>query len=561
MKTSYDIVVVGSGFGASVMAARLGQHLRVLGREVSVAVLERGGDPTGQLDGRARGGAINDQGNRFRHSLSPAYLTRHAEWYADRAATIEDAPPSMSVIGGKGLGGGSNIYCGVSLRAPSSVFERTREGRRIWPRMYSRAMLDPYYAEVERMLKVRKLAWTDRDTPHWALTTKRDFVFAEGCRRIGARAEPLKVATLNDANEGWWTQGQRFEGRQNLSKNYLAVAKEVGVEFHTDCEVESVRPVDDRYVVRGVDVRNGDTRRFEIECRILVLGAGAVGTSGILMRSENDFDGDRHLDEGFRRGAPRLGRGLSGNGDYGVTGMIGRDFEFPVEGQKGKPMSSFCPTFFGEHQFILIPFYAEPIYFSMGQISTLQPAANHDAVGRRSTTVGLEPDGTRSRDWGEAYKNRLRQFTPRMLTMGCLALDEGEGEIYLGTDRNAIHVRWRDTHPETERRWSAAISAMQRIYRALGGEMYLDAYRRDGTVNTAHPLGGAAMTEYETPELGIVSQDGELLRNPNIFVTDGAMIPAALGVNPSLTIAAVAESIADRLIRGVGTRSIRERLA
>jgi cholesterol oxidase len=101
---------------------------------------------------------------------------------------------------------------------------------------------------------------------------------------------------------------------------------------------------------------------------------------------------------------------------------------------------------------------------------------------------------------------------------------------------------------------------MRRIYEALGGEMYLDGYRKDGTVNTAHPLGGCRMTE-RGAAAGVVDGVGESLRNRNLFVVDAAVIPSALGVNPSLTIAAVAESIADRLIHGQGTESLASRLA
>src|SRR5439155_288984 len=143
-----EVVVIGSGFGGAVMAARLGGH-------ASVLVLEKGDDPTGSLDPRSNGARLNAQGNRFAQSMSPDDL----------------------------------------------------------------------------------------------LATKRDFVFAEGCRRIGAAAAPLKVADEGDANEGWWNQGQRFSGRQSLFLNYLADAKRTGVEMWSGCEVTRIERAKTGYVV------------------------------------------------------------------------------------------------------------------------------------------------------------------------------------------------------------------------------------------------------------------------------------------------------------------------
>ena len=60
---------------------------------------------------------------------------------------------------------------------------------------------------------------------------------------------------------------------------------------------------------------------------------------------------------------------------------------------------------------------------------------------------------------------------------------------------------------------------------------------------------------------GVVDPFGESLRNRNLFVVDAAVIPSALGVNPSLTIAAVAERIAESIVRGQGTEALASRLA
>lgn len=545
-----DVVIVGSGFGGAVMAARLGEAAKLTGGAAKILVLEKGEDHTGAFDPASTGGALNAQGNRFRHSLSPESSGKVAQLFTDTAGAFKSGTPSMNVIAGLGVGGGSNAYDGVSLRAPTEAFEQVRDGRRLWPSVYSRASLSPYYTKVEAMLHVHRLAWTDAKVPHWQLATKRDFVFADGCRKIGATAVPLKLADEDDANEGWWNQGQRFSGRQNLTKNYLADAKGAGVELWSGCDVDQILPTKDGYVVSGTDRRVTPSVRFEIECKMLVIAAGAVGSSGLLLRTKPAFAQRRAIDP-----TNMVGKQVSGNGDYGVTGVVGKDYEFAVEGHKGKPMSSFCPSYWKQHQFILIPFYAAPLYLSLGQPSTLLRAKDPRAVGRASTTL---EDG--ARDWGGAYKQTLKSFGSRILTMGCLALDGCEGEVRLGRGGNGVEVAWQSTAASTERRWSAAIDAMRRIYESLGGEMFLDGYRKDGTVNTAHPLGGCRMAEASDAGLGVVDPNGEVFGNPNLFVVDAAIVPSALGANPSLTIAAVAESIADRLVRGAGTRSFADRL-
>lgn len=562
MKSHSDIAIIGTGFGGAVMAARLGAWAETHTKPVSIQVFERGEDHTGAFDpeaGDPGGEPLNAQGNRFRHTLSPDYLARVADVVTDADGAATDGAPTMNVLSGRGIGGGSNVYAGVSLRAPTVAFDQQVAGRRLWPARYSRAALDPWYAIVEQRLRVRRLAWTDAATPHWQLATRRDFVFAEGCRRIGATAVPLKLAADADTNDGWWSQGERFPGRQNLTGNYLAGARDAGVLFCAGCEVETIAPTDDGYVLRGTDRRRTVSHPFEVTCRVLVVAAGAVASTGLLLRSADDFAGARALDQGAELiGRPALGRHLSANGDYGVTGIVGDDFELDVEAHKSKPIGSVCPSFFKDHGFLILPFYAEPLYLALGRISTLLRAQKPAAVGRRSTDVAMDAAGRPERDWGPEYKARLARFGSRMLSMGCLALDASEGEVRLGTN-GALQVRWQQTDPATEDRWDLAVDTMRRIYEALGGEMYLDNYRKDGTVNTSHPLGGCRMAD--DPTEGVVDPFGESFANANLFVVDGGIIPSSLAANPSLTIAAVAESIADALIMGDGTLSLADRLA
>ena len=179
------------------------------------------------------------------------------------------------------------------------------------------------------------------------------------------------------------------------------------------------------------------------------------------------------------------------------------------------------------------------------------PAQGHGAFPRPGAIRRASPAAVGARkdpDWRprlQAVDNLASVKTKSGVDALVLALDDGEGAIALGKNDRA-EVRWRETSRATEQRWVTATEKMRAIYEALGGEMFLDGYRKDGTVNTAHPLGGCRMADRGDPR-GVVDANGESFLNENLFVVDGAMVPSALGTNPSLTIAAVAESIAVEL--------------
>jgi cholesterol oxidase len=69
-------------------------------------------------------------------------------------------------------------------------------------------------------------------------------------------------------------------------------------------------------------------------------------------------------------------------------------------------------------------------------------------------------------------------------------------------------------------------------------------------VITVHPLGGVPMGS--TSEEGVVDEWGEVFNYPNLIVADGSVMPGPVGANPSLTIAALADRFADRVIEKAG---------
>src|SRR5207248_6533310 len=124
---SFDVVIVGSGFGASITAWRLAELYRAAGvSPSSIAVLERG---------RRYGHTDFRQSMDIDH-LSDVYLLIQGQ--------------GAQVVVANAVGGGSNLYLAASLRSPSETFERRDRvpgdgpDRRMWPSAISRAKLDPY---------------------------------------------------------------------------------------------------------------------------------------------------------------------------------------------------------------------------------------------------------------------------------------------------------------------------------------------------------------------------------------------------------------------------------
>ncbi|MGE0174885.1 MAG: GMC family oxidoreductase [Oligoflexales bacterium] len=526
-----DIVIVGSGFGGSVSAVNLAEAAARDNLNLKITMLEKGHDFY-DLDPKTLWKYRNDQGNGFRQTLDVAYTSRLMD--------VSVSPPDLTnmrkfpqfVIGnGRGVGGGSLVYYAVSLRAPNSIFgQKDDKGRALWPSHLSRQALDPYYKRLETNLKVARLAWSDRDGAEpWQLCSRRDYIFAQGCLAAGVTAEPLKVATHKDANDGWWTSGHRHGGRQHLPLNYLRQAKNAGVEIESDCQVKSIAPNGDGYVLTVQDNRSNTTRT--IECRILILSGGVTGSMKALLDSEENFKGTRSFSE-------TLGTNISGNGDYLLSGTIGKQYR--TDNYKGKPMSSFCPSYWNDHKFLLIPMDSPPFPFAFGQPADFDYPKNPEATGRAST------EARNPYFWGREYMKVAGSFGSNLLSVGILCLDNREGRVNRDmTKMGRLFVEWPETHPETEKRWATATKYVRNIFNALDGEIFADMYRTRGTVGTVHPLGGCSMGANK--DTGVVSPWGEVFGNKNLFVIDGSIIPSALGVNPSLTIGAVADMLSSRL--------------
>ena len=520
-----DVCIVGSGFGGSIAAWRLAELYRAAEQDASVLVLERG-ERFGHTD--------------FKQSMDVNHLS-------DVYSLIQGG--GAQIVIANLVGGGSNLYLAASLRSPSETFERTdshpNDGptRRMWPTALSRKSLDRYYGRAEAGLRVRQ--------PSWKEVSKSGGVWAAMLREAGHTCDRVPVAIDFErcVDAKWCYTGCVFGAKNSLITNYLPSAERRGVEVRPLVMVNEVAPSSARpyrWIVRGgvVDPATKQiTQPVEIECKVAILAAGAMGTTPILMRSNQN---------GAIPGvSPHLGKHLGVNGDHvaaievdakkarSVLGLPGgyRDFH------KGKPIT----TMSYDHWVGKRGNRHDGTRFTLQEI-LLSQLTNFLYDNGRSN--GAEPTW-----WGRDKKRSISSWS-RHIEILAMVEETNDGEFYAVSPTGNGHVQpnggpigiglFNYNQSEQSRRVrEVADAAIRKICERHGVGRFLKLAETPG-VYASHPLGGCRMAD--DIAFGVVDDGCEVFGAEGLYCMDSSAIPTSLGVNPSLTIAAVCERAAERLV-------------
>jgi cholesterol oxidase len=524
----YDAIIIGSGFGGSVAALRLAEAgMRVL-------VLERGRRWTKETLPRNPG---------------DAWLWSHEHPERDNGWLDLRLFPHMAVAQGAAVGGGSHIYANISTEAPARSFAAG------WPPEITHDELKSHYdtvADVMEVGPVPDLQWTKR------MQLVKDAADKAG---YGARFRPLDLAVQFDPD---WTYQEIDKGeaaskprinkhgatqgtcvhlgtcdigcavmaRNTLDLNYLYVAEN---RHHVE-----VRPLHlaDRIEQDGTGWRVGFDSLESSErvagtesARIVILAAGSLGSTELLLRN-------RDIHRTLPELSAMLGRNWSGNGDFLTpTLYFGRE----VDADQG-------PTIAAAIDFEDATINGQQFWVQDGGIPALLPAW----LARKAESPNLS---MRAKLLIDGLRRILRHDDPLRPLMPWFAqgVDAGNGVLSLTeagafTEGGALHLEW---DVEASRPVIDTIIGMHKLLAAnTGGEAIVPptwSLFRD--LVTPHPLGGCGMGADATA--GVVNHMGAVFGYRNLYVLDGAIVPRALGVNPSRTIAALAERNA-RLIARAG---------
>ncbi|MGH7931884.1 MAG: GMC family oxidoreductase N-terminal domain-containing protein, partial [Candidatus Binataceae bacterium] len=273
MTSSYDAIVIGTGFGGAVAACRLAQA------GLSVRVLERGRRyPIGAFP-------------RDWHNPTNGWL-----WPFDQG--LFDVKPfnQMMVVQGAGYGGGSLIYANVHLRAPADVFAAG------WPAGYTRQALDPYYDLVAYMLDIAPITSSRyKGLPPKTVAMKRvadklgrsaQFCYPNIAVNFGepgvVHNNKFQIPQNGCTYCGECDIGCNIHAKNTLDLNYLALAERNRASISVRCEVLKIEPISTGYRVTYKDWANGGREDVNEAARVF-LCAGAVNSTELLLRCRDQY--------------------------------------------------------------------------------------------------------------------------------------------------------------------------------------------------------------------------------------------------------------------------------
>ncbi|HEX5714520.1 MAG TPA: GMC family oxidoreductase [Thermoanaerobaculia bacterium] len=548
LRDRYDAVVIGSGYGGGIAASRLARAGR------RVCVLERGkemwpGEYPATPDAFLKELQTGLPGKRIG---DPTALYDYR--------VFKDITVYMAC----GLGGTSIISSGASLRADPRVFQDPR-----WPAGFREDPdLDLHYARAEAMLRpapypeseppIRKLAALERSARHLNKPFRRVPVFTN-FERFPDGLNPVGVPQQPCIGCGDCESGCNYHAKNTVLMNYLPDAARHGAEIFTRVRVRHLERRGDQWVVHGERLDPGakaaNVTEVAVGSGLIVLGAGTLGTAEILLRS---------ADKGLRLSGT-LGRRFSGNGDmvgfsyntdvavngigFGKNRPEGRERVGPcvaglVDAREGLPLE----------EGLILEEGGLP-----GAIGGFLPAAWAAAA----LATGVETDTSlRAR-----VRRKLRELDSKLRgpyagavrnTQTYLAVghDDASGRMFLEDDR--LVVSWPGVGRQPS--FAKAGELMRLATEALGG-VYLQnplwTELAGRNLITGHPMGGCVMADDARD--GVVDSAGRVYSgdsgtavHPGLWVMDAAVIPRSLGVNPGLTIAALAERSCHHLARDHG---------
>jgi choline dehydrogenase-like flavoprotein len=462
-----------------------------------------------ELASRGRAVVLLEEGDYHRRdTLTGRAQPMVKKLYRDEGMTIALGNVGAPVFAGRAVGGSTIVNSGTCYRASERIFERWR--RDFGLGAFSSDTMRPYYERVEAMLGVTRAKGE--------LTGGVGRVVARGADALGMKRHHPIVRNAPDCDgQGVCAFGCPTAAKRSTDVSYVPAALERGAQLVTAARVDGIEVVAGR--ARGVTGRLGSGRRVHVKAAAVVVAGGALMTPVLLKNA----------------GVCKESRALGTNLSIHPASKVLAIFDEEIDPSRGIPQGYSIEDFADEGLIL------EGASMPLDVVAISVPWVGRKLVRvleqyRSLATFGLMIEDT-SRGVVRAGPRGSPLITYDLNRADAAKLQRGIAtvcEIFLAAGARRV-LPFLPGMPE--------VSSM----RDVAALRALSVSPSDIEVTAYHPLGTCRMGT--DPRTSVVGPDYETHDVESLYVADGSVVPSALGVNPQLTIMAMALRAAETIDR------------
>ncbi len=494
----YDIVIIGSGAGGGTVAKELSPLCK---KGYRIALLEWGG--------------------HFQPKDNTREEVTMAERYYFDSGGFQTQQQDMTLAFAKALGGTTTVYTGTSLTAPAETFKRWNvEG----------IELDDFNPRYEKYISENNVHLLPDDELND--NNKR---FVEGCKKLSWNVEQFPVNTKGCQGLATCNLGCASGAKQGTAIVQIPVAQENGVDVITFCRVDRIQDHEIEAEVLepefGLEPSQLSVGKYLFRCKKIVVCGGAINSPALLLRSfpKNTW--------------PSLGCYFTCHPAL----ILVSKHQTPLHSTYGHPKSFYCDHFEKSDHFILetcmyFPFTLAKNLTGFGQelddlvqsydklqmilVLAIDPAEKHNRIV-------IDKQG----------KPQLHyKFHERSIN-SLIQASRASAKIFFAGGAEQVHAPGMEQFLMTKDQADHVDQIIQRKHFQLGKV----------SIAAAHLMGGCRMGE--DPNTSVTNSWGRLHGFEDCYVADASLFPDALGINPYLTIMALADRVAEGIKKDLGELS------
>ena len=438
------------------------------------------------------------------HHPTDEFTTRPREMtarlYRDAGMTVTVGNTPIVLPLGRGVGGTTTINSGTCFRTPPPVLEmwRTRFGLD----QLTADELDPYFRRVERIINVAQVP------PE--LAGRNAHVVKRGADALGWSGDFIHRNVRGCVGSGVCAFGCPTSAKQSANLSYAPLAWQAGATTYTGTRATHIET--SRRRARAVNATTQGGGRLRIDTDTVIVACGAIHTPLFLKHN------------GLGTTSDELGRNLAIHPATAVRAL----FDEQIDMARGVPQSFYIDEF-ADERIMFEGAAGPPDYLAM-----TMPFSR------------------------ERHRDLMLRF-PHFSQFGVMVSDLSRGHVSERFGRPEIHYHLNDDDVAAFKRgidllcelyWAAGAKAIYPPIDKVGeltlGELTPSIRAHDLTLMAFHPLGTARADA--RPEHGVVDADLKLHDAEGVYVADGSVVPSSIGVNPQITIMALASRLAYRLL-------------